>query len=1301
MPEQLLANLSTQKLKAVLTHELVHIKRRDLWLNTIQTILQVLYFYNPLLWLANAIIRQIREQAVDEATLANLGDEAKNYSSTLIDIAELALTRPHFSLRLVGVVESKKSLGGRIKHIASNPIPKSAKIGVGSLISIALMGMLLLPMAQGSVTQVHSITDILNVSDKSGFTIKSISIPPLTGKKGTVSITVAVENDSNSIMYLGLDYYLDLGNYTKLFSPGSSHKASIQEIPAKFKGDVQFHITNRRPANNAFIHVQLAKCPNKDSLDSKDIRFLSPACEIIWDKYYYFDEATQSSIQQSLTTESAGNTDNDFKKNLPNGATVELLGICDDPSGANKWWQADGNEIVAKIWRPKNLPEVKYLHRYIPESRWMHFAARCYGPDNPEILTFTFDNRPGSRGEFDVIGPKGDRSNWIGELQEFKKDQPTCIIRFAVAHGQFENRCTEKGRTPYGLYVISQGTSKQDGKTGVYVSTDFNGVEIRVVAIDKKHKWHVGKITSGRSTYGLTQEFYAFEDLSVGQENLIFLQTRPIEWVEFKNVALRPNPQPATRNSQQFSPPPPSVSSVTSVTSVVNTPQSVKSSSKSVPSVAQPADQNSEGQRNLIQEHVTKIKTSTGHKDAAFGLGPQIAQLDPNVGYEILMQAWPDLKNDDVKTGLVKAFVFADHPRAVDVIAKAVNDNSSAVRSYVFAYVPKYSGKDFDGSVSKFNEWYLRVKGAPVEKIRQMSVEMNRSEVKRLIAGVIDKFQAGKSLQELHSDLETLFKSNDPITIPYYIGMIDADNSYDSIYGIGYFGLRDFTNVEYSEFHDGAWWRRWWHANKSNFPLEAQQIPIPELRKTQAGSKHVPFPSDMDTLNGKLVWLVKQYKDGKKQNLSGIAGEIAKHNDPRSIPILIGVIAADNTYDTIYGIGYFGLNRLTGVQYSSAHNGKWWINWWQENKSQFPAQAQKMEIPDLSKPMFSTFILDEPNSISTQTLNTAPTLNPQPADPNPQQSSPPPPSASSATSAVNPPQSVKSPSKSVPSVAQPADPNSKQSIKDNVSGRPDLAGEFDIANPWKAITGCESQFCTDLYAAMTASGGLEPNETVIKKCQSFLDKYPDSPACVSVLNYMSSLYGQMGKTVKARVLLYTAIQKAGNDRFVNIIKLNEVHWLITEKQYAAALAISEEVNSVAIKGPLSDPYSVAPQMFMAKWKIAELYNLQGNSAKADYLMRQTIDKGLVFMREHPDLQYVPSYIGATFTKWTDLLLDRRPPEFAKAYEIAQEYGTTMRDTTESSESRYYNRTWGIDEIARRHGLDPNQFKRTLKPAEQN
>jgi len=148
VPVSLVEKLSPEGLRATLIHELAHIKRGDLWVNSVQTFLQVVYFYNPFVWFANSVIRKVCEEAVDETVLVALGGQAKDYSNTLIDIGEMVFWKADLGLRLIGVAESKKALQWRIRHMLNRPIPKSSKLGTLGLVVVLAIAAALLPMAK-------------------------------------------------------------------------------------------------------------------------------------------------------------------------------------------------------------------------------------------------------------------------------------------------------------------------------------------------------------------------------------------------------------------------------------------------------------------------------------------------------------------------------------------------------------------------------------------------------------------------------------------------------------------------------------------------------------------------------------------------------------------------------------------------------------------------------------------------------------------------------------------------------------------------------------------------------------------------------------------------------------------------------------------------------------------------------------------------------------------------------------------------------------------------------------------------
>lgn len=68
LPRTLVDQLSTEHLRTIWLRELIHLRRRDLWVNCVQTLFQIAGWWHPLLRLANSQIRRVREEAGDEAT---------------------------------------------------------------------------------------------------------------------------------------------------------------------------------------------------------------------------------------------------------------------------------------------------------------------------------------------------------------------------------------------------------------------------------------------------------------------------------------------------------------------------------------------------------------------------------------------------------------------------------------------------------------------------------------------------------------------------------------------------------------------------------------------------------------------------------------------------------------------------------------------------------------------------------------------------------------------------------------------------------------------------------------------------------------------------------------------------------------------------------------------------------------------------------------------------------------------------------------------------------------------------------
>jgi beta-lactamase regulating signal transducer with metallopeptidase domain/tetratricopeptide (TPR) repeat protein len=151
IPQSLAENFSAEQVRAVLLHELIHLRRHDVWVNFLQTLLQIFYWWHPLVWLANARLRAVREEAVDDAVMLALRDEAEAYAPTLLEVAKLTLNRPLAGLGLVGILESRHALRQRIERLVDFSPPRQAGLTLVSLLGILAFTAVAVPMGEAPV----------------------------------------------------------------------------------------------------------------------------------------------------------------------------------------------------------------------------------------------------------------------------------------------------------------------------------------------------------------------------------------------------------------------------------------------------------------------------------------------------------------------------------------------------------------------------------------------------------------------------------------------------------------------------------------------------------------------------------------------------------------------------------------------------------------------------------------------------------------------------------------------------------------------------------------------------------------------------------------------------------------------------------------------------------------------------------------------------------------------------------------------------------------------------------------------
>jgi beta-lactamase regulating signal transducer with metallopeptidase domain len=114
VPIGLLTGLSQGEIKAIFAHELAHIKRHDYLINIIQSMIEILFFYHPLVWVIGESIRQDREDCCDDWALEIC--QNKLYLAKALTFVETFRQQSKTSLTMA-FSGNKPQLLGRIQRI--------------------------------------------------------------------------------------------------------------------------------------------------------------------------------------------------------------------------------------------------------------------------------------------------------------------------------------------------------------------------------------------------------------------------------------------------------------------------------------------------------------------------------------------------------------------------------------------------------------------------------------------------------------------------------------------------------------------------------------------------------------------------------------------------------------------------------------------------------------------------------------------------------------------------------------------------------------------------------------------------------------------------------------------------------------------------------------------------------------------------------------------------------------------------------------------------------------------------------
>lgn len=123
LPTSVLTGLTPEQFRAIISHELAHIRRYDYPVNLLQTVIETLLFYHPAVWWMSRQVRIERENCCDDIAAAVCGD-VMTYARALTGLEHLG----HSAEAGLALAATGGSLAARIRRLVRKPAHRSNRI---------------------------------------------------------------------------------------------------------------------------------------------------------------------------------------------------------------------------------------------------------------------------------------------------------------------------------------------------------------------------------------------------------------------------------------------------------------------------------------------------------------------------------------------------------------------------------------------------------------------------------------------------------------------------------------------------------------------------------------------------------------------------------------------------------------------------------------------------------------------------------------------------------------------------------------------------------------------------------------------------------------------------------------------------------------------------------------------------------------------------------------------------------------------------------------------------------------------
>jgi TonB family protein len=185
--------LTDAQIEAILAHELAHVRRRDNVAAAAHGIVEILFWFHPLVWWLSARLRDERERACDDEVLRSTGVAPELYAAGILTVCETAIGAPIAAAAITGSPLTQRIEAIMTPHSPRVLDPIRRTLGIAAIVALTV-----LPVAAGALSkppvQGPGRTITGRVVDPMGATVAGATLTATSAASGMTRSAVSDEN---------------------------------------------------------------------------------------------------------------------------------------------------------------------------------------------------------------------------------------------------------------------------------------------------------------------------------------------------------------------------------------------------------------------------------------------------------------------------------------------------------------------------------------------------------------------------------------------------------------------------------------------------------------------------------------------------------------------------------------------------------------------------------------------------------------------------------------------------------------------------------------------------------------------------------------------------------------------------------------------------------------------------------------------------------------------------------------------------------------------------------------------------